>query len=132
MAGVPEDRAPIVNFRRGLPATYNHPELSESIAGVWKKELAEENVLLRKPVMGSEDFGAWGLGGQIPIFMFWLGAADPEQLKTSRQTGVGLPASHSPLFAPVPEPTIRTGVKAMATAVLDLLKKPAAGEKKAE
>ena len=132
MAGVPEDRAPIVNFRRGLPATYNHPELSESIAAVWKKELGEENVLLRKPVMGSEDFGAWGLGGQIPIFMFWLGAADPEQLKTSRQTGVGLPASHSPLFAPVPEPTIRTGVKAMATAVLDLLKKPAAGEKKAE
>ena len=132
MAGVPEDRAPIVKFRLGLPATYNHPELSESIAGVWKKELGEENVLLRKPVMGSEDFGAWGLGGQIPVFMFWLGAADPEQLKTSRQTGVGLPATHSPQFAPVPEPTIRTGVKAMATAVLDLLKKPAAAEKKTQ
>jgi hippurate hydrolase len=132
MAGVPEDRAPIVKFRLGLPATYNQPELSESIAGIWKKELGEENVLLRKPVMGSEDFGVWGLGGQIPVFMFWLGAADPEQLKTSRQTGVGLPASHSPLFAPVPEPTIRTGVKAMATAVLDLLKKPAASEKKAD
>lgn len=50
----------------------------------------------------------------------------------SRQTGVGLPASHSPQFAPVPEPTIRTGVKAMATAVLDLLKKPAAAGKKAD
>ena len=64
--------------------------------------------------------------------MFWLGAADPEQLQISRQTGVGLPASHSPQFAPVPEPTIRTGVKAMATAVLDLLKKPAAAGKKAD
>lgn len=132
MAGVPEDRAPIVNFRLGSPATYNNPELSESIARVWKKELGEENVLLRKPVMGSEDFGAWGLEGQIPVFMFWLGAADPGQLKTSRQTGVGLPASHSPQFAPVPEPTLRTGVKAMATAVLDLLKKPAAAEKKSD
>lgn len=59
MAGVPEDRAPIVKFRLGLPATYNHPELSESIAGAWKKELGEQNVLLRKPVMGSEDFGGW-------------------------------------------------------------------------
>ncbi len=132
MAGVPEDRAPIVKFRLGLPATYNHPELSESIAAAWKKALGEQNVLLRKPVMGSEDFGTWGLGGEIPIFMFWLGAADPERLKTSLQTGVGLPASHSPQFAPVPEPTIRTGVKAMATAVMDLLKKPAAAETKAE
>lgn len=36
------------------------------------------------------------------------------------------------LLHAVPEPTIRTGVKAMATAVLDLLKKPAAAEKKTE
>jgi hypothetical protein len=30
---------------------------------------------------------------------------------------------HSSLFAPLPEPTIRTGVKAMTCAVLDLMKK---------
>jgi hypothetical protein len=36
---------------------------------------------------------------------------------------VPLPGLHSALFAPVPEPTLRTGVKAMTSAVLDLLKK---------
>jgi hippurate hydrolase len=39
------------------------------------------------------------------------------------QSGVALPSNHSPLFAPLPEPTIRTGVKAMTAAVLDLMKK---------
>ena len=31
--------------------------------------------------------------------------------------------NHSSLFAPLPEPTIITGVKAMTVAVLDLMKK---------
>jgi hippurate hydrolase len=34
-----------------------------------------------------------------------------------------LPTLHSSKFAPVPEPTIRTGIVAMTAAVLDLLKK---------
>jgi len=34
-----------------------------------------------------------------------------------------LPTLHSALFAPLPEPTIRTGIKAMTSAVLELMKK---------
>ena len=37
--------------------------------------------------------------------------------------GVALPGLHSALFIPVPEPTLRTGVKAMTSAVLELMKK---------
>jgi hypothetical protein len=44
-------------------------------------------------------------------------------VKQSRETGIPLPTLHSALFAPVPEPTLRTGVKAMTVAVLELLKK---------
>ncbi|MEJ7619096.1 MAG: hypothetical protein WKF30_19465 [Pyrinomonadaceae bacterium] len=52
-----------------------------------------------------------------------MGAADPVKFEESRRTGKSLPAAHSPLFAPLPEPTIRTGVKAMTAAVLELMKK---------
>jgi len=48
---------------------------------------------------------------------------NPAKVKASRESGVALPGLHSALFAPVPEPTLRTGVKAMTTAVLDLMKK---------
>ena len=73
--------------------------------------------------MGSEDFGYLSLDHQIPATMFWLGASDATRLKESKETGTPLPSLHSPLFAPVPEPTLRTGVKAMTSAVLELMKK---------
>jgi hippurate hydrolase len=41
----------------------------------------------------------------------------------SRKKGINLPGNHSSLFAPLPEPTISIGVKAMTVAVLDLMKK---------
>jgi metal-dependent amidase/aminoacylase/carboxypeptidase family protein len=55
--------------------------------------------------------------------MFWLGVMDPAKVKQSKEGGLALPSLHSPFFAPVPEPTLRTGVKAMTSAVLDLMKK---------
>ena len=76
------------------------------------------------PVMASEDFCRFGLENhQIPICQFTLGAVDPAKLAESRRTGVPLPGLHSSLWAPVPEPTLRTGVKSMTSAVLDLMKK---------
>jgi len=59
----------------------------------------------------------------VPISMFWLGAAAPEKLAESERTGVPLPSLHSSKFAPVPEPTIKTGINAMSAAALDLLGK---------
>jgi hypothetical protein len=44
-------------------------------------------------------------------------------VKQSRAAGTQLPSLHSALFAPLPEPTLRTGVKAMTSVVLELMKK---------
>jgi hippurate hydrolase len=54
--------------------------------------------------------------------MYWLGAADPQKLAESRKSGVALPSLHSPLFAPLYAPAIKTGVTAMTAMALDLLK----------
>jgi hippurate hydrolase len=53
--------------------------------------------------------------------MFWLGAVDPVKVESSKKSGKPLPSLHSSLFEPLPEPTLRTGVKAMTTAVLELM-----------
>ena len=52
--------------------------------------------------------------------MFWLGAVDPAKVKTAKEKGEQLPSLHSSLFAPLPEPAIKTGVKAMVVAAFEL------------
>lgn len=122
-AGIPEDRAPIMKISEGTASTYNEPKLVDRLVGVFKQALGEENVVQMPPMMASEDFGYFSLDQKIPATIIWLGASDPAKVKQSRETGVALPGLHSALFAPVPEPTIKTGVKATTSAVLDLMKK---------
>jgi hippurate hydrolase len=122
-SGIPEDLAPVVKVSEGTGSTYNDPQLLERLAIAFKQALGEDNVVKVPPIMASEDFGYFSLDQQIPTTIFWLGASDPERVKKSRETGVALPGLHSALFAPVPEPTLRTGVKAMTSAVLELMKK---------
>ena len=114
--------APEVNVTDEVtPALYNDPKLTERVARSLGQALGDSNIMKAYPVMASEDFGYWGLNREIPTCMFWLGASDPAQYRQSQLSGVPIPSHHSPLFAPLPEPTIRTGVKATAAAVLDLL-----------
>lgn len=122
-AGIPEERAPIIKISEGTGATYNEPELVDRLVVAFKQALGEENVVKLPPVMGSEDFGVFSLDQKIPTAIFWLGASDPEKVRANRESGAALPGWHSALFAPVPEPTLRTGVKAMTAAALELMKK---------
>lgn len=122
-AGIPADRAPSIKVSEGTGPTYNDPKLSERLAVVFKQAFGEENVVPIAPIMASEDFGQFSLDQKIPATIFWLGASEPSKVKAYRETGAPLPGLHSALFAPVPESTLRTGVKAMTSAVLDLMKK---------
>lgn len=124
-AGIPDDRAPIMKVieSENAPSLYNDPQLTERLATVIGKAIGTENVIKSAPLMASEDFGIFSLDHQIPSFYFWLGAMAPEKIAASKQSGKPLPSLHSSLFEPLPEPTLRTGVKAMTTAVLELMKK---------
>ena len=122
-AGMPEDRLPIVSVLENeyAPALRNDPALTARLRPVFERALGAENVREVPPIMGSEDFGRFGLDGKIPVLMFWVGAITAERLAEAKRTGVPVPSNHSPLFAPVPEPTIRTGIVAMSAAALELL-----------
>ncbi|HMH43413.1 MAG TPA: amidohydrolase [Pyrinomonadaceae bacterium] len=124
-AGVPEDRAPIMKVieAENAPSLYNDPALTERVASAIGKAIGVNNTIKVPPLMASEDFGRFSLDHQIPSCMFWLGAIEPSRVEASRKSGKPLPSLHSSLFEPLPEPTLRTGVKAMTTAVLELMKK---------
>jgi hippurate hydrolase len=120
--GIPADRMPTVEITESTPATFCDPALAERLRAAATAALGKDRVLEAHAVMGSEDVGLFSLEGKIPAVMYWLGAADADKLAESRKSGVPLPSLHSPLFAPVYEPAIRTGVTAMTAMALDLLK----------
>jgi amidohydrolase len=123
--GIPEDRAPIVrpSDTEVTPALYNDPALTQRVVGALQKSLGSENVLEGPREMVSEDFGRFGLDDhQIPVCMLRIGAIDSARIAKSKESGTPLPSLHSSLFWPAPEATIRTGVKALTVAVLDLMK----------
>jgi amidohydrolase len=124
-AGLPENLLPVVTEAEDPAyATYNDPPLTRRLAKVFADTLGKENAQAQKPVMGAEDFSEYGRTPEkIPICMFWLGAVKRSTYDESMRENKSLPSLHSSLFAPDPEPTIKTGVKATAAAAIELLKK---------
>src|SRR5262249_48326004 len=97
--------------------------LGKRTIDLFKEVLGAERVHQQPPVMGGEDFSRYGREG-VPIFFYFLGTVAPERVAASRKEGgQPLPSLHSDLYYPVPEPSIKTGVLTMCTAVLNLVGK---------
>jgi amidohydrolase len=125
-AGLPEDRFPVVALldNEFTPATYNDPALTRRVRASLVSALGADNVKTIDPEMGGEDFGQFGRTVEkVPTCMFRVGAIAPAAFAENQRSGAPLPSLHSNKFAPVPEPTIKTGVTAMTASALDLLAK---------
>jgi amidohydrolase len=124
-AGLPENLLPEVKITDEFtPALYNDPKLNDRLLGAFKGWFGETNLIQKKPSMGGEDFSEFGrTEPKVPVCMMNIGGVSAEAAKESQRTGKPLPSLHSPFWAPVPEPTIKTGVAAMTAAVLELLGK---------
>lgn len=123
-SGLPEDRMPLVTVSETeyTPATFNDPALTRRLRGTFERWLGAANVKSIDAEMGGEDFGRFGRTTErVPISLFRVGAVAPEAVAESTRTGRPLPSLHSSKFAPVPEPTLKTGVTALTAAALELL-----------
>lgn len=114
--GAPE---PTVTVGDGTPPTVNTPELVQRVIPALQRELGAGNVSEVEQVMGAEDFGLFGKGG-VPTFMFRLGTIPPARIAAAASGGEPLPSLHSARYFPDPEPSLRTGIRAMTTAVRTL------------
>ena len=121
--GLPEDKLPEVTVSDEFaPSLYNDPGLVERLVPVLKTALGPDALQITKPMMPSEDFSEYErVEPKIPTVMFDLGAVDPKIFATHDVST--LPGPHSPLWAPVPEPTIKTGAITLVTAAQSLMKK---------
>jgi amidohydrolase len=124
-ASMPADKMPEVLISAdSATALYNQPEFCQEVRQYVGGAIGADNVLTREPVMGAEDFSEYGMTkDKVPLCMFWLGTQPPAVVAAAKTKGSSLPSLHSPHFKPVPEPTLETGVTAMTSAVMGLLKK---------
>jgi hippurate hydrolase len=70
--------------------------------------------------MGAEDFSEF-VGAGVPGVYLWVGAVAPAKIEAAKAGGPPLPTTHSSLFAPEREPTLRTAVLAETLAALELI-----------
>jgi hippurate hydrolase len=124
-AGLPEKLHPTVEIsEEGAKSTYNDPALNQRLMSAIGRWVGAGNIIAKAPVMGAEDFGLYSrVEPRIPGCIFWLGTITKESVAESIKTGKTLPSLHSSKFAPVPAPTLQTGVAAMSAAVLELVGK---------
>ncbi len=118
MAGAP---APDVSLEEGGLAVINDAALVNRTEAIFRQAFGADRVQRVPPITASEDFSAFVDQG-IPSMFFFIGVYDPQTVAASRLPGgKPLPFNHSPFFAPVPEPSIETGVKAMSLAVMGVM-----------
>jgi amidohydrolase len=119
-AGAP--RPPDIEVLNAFPAVVNDPAAVERT----RPALASVTgtVLRPGPVTGSEDVGLLARDADAPCVYWLLGGADPAPFADLGPDDVAAivarvaeqPANHSPRFAPVIEPTLTTGVRALVVA----------------
>lgn len=107
---------PDITVEVGPSAMYNDPALTARLRAAFEKTLGADALGEGVPVMGGEDFSAYGRAG-VPAVLIWVGAVDPALLGNPQNLP---PSTHSALFAPLPEPTLRAATTTMTTAALTL------------
>jgi hippurate hydrolase len=118
MAGAP---APDVQLIAGGAAIVNNEELVRKTEAVFRDAFGPANAQRMPAMTASEDFSLYANQG-IPSMFFFTGVYDPKAVAESQRPG-GTPIAfnHSPFYAPVPEPSIKTAAQAMSLAVLNVL-----------
>jgi len=101
-----------VNIEKGVPVTYNDPELTEQMVPTLEQTAGTENVILADAITGAEDFSFFQK--EIPGFYFFTGGM-PKDMDPSEAA-----PHHTPDFY-IEEEGMKLGVKTMTTLAVDYM-----------
>ncbi|WP_216907061.1 amidohydrolase [Nocardia noduli] len=116
-AGAPEE--PMITEIERFPVVANDPDALRSSLAAFATWLGPDDLLDPGAGAGSEDVGILATESGAPLAYWLLGGADPSLFSTGDMTDPALltvPSNHSPRYAPVIEPTLSIGVRALVSA----------------
>ena len=111
-------------FGQGYPVTVNDPDATERTNNAFRAAFGDDRVFDPGLIAGSEDVGNLATAAGVPLVYWFLGGADAAAYAAAEAAGrldTDIPSNHSPLFAPLPQPTIDAGVDALVVAAREWL-----------
>jgi len=111
-------RAPEITKLDQYPLNVNDADATKRVADAFRRYFPAERVRQTGPAPASEDFGSFGTEWHVPSVFWFVGGTDPDVYAQAQKAGRlnELPVNHSPLFAPVIHPTLKTGVETLVVA----------------
>src|ERR1700741_221946 len=111
-------RPPEITPLDRYPLNVNDTEATRRVVDAFRRHFPAERVRQTGPAPASEDFGSFGTEWHVPSVFWFVGGTDPDVYAQAKKAGRinQLPVNHSPLFAPVIHPTLKTGVETLVVA----------------
>jgi len=110
-------REPEFTTLSSYPLTVNDDATTQLLLAAFKAHFGER-AYETQPAAASEDFSVFGREWGVPYAFWFVGGTDPEMFRkaVAEKKLNEIPSNHSPKFAPVLSPTLRTGLEAMLCA----------------
>jgi hippurate hydrolase len=108
------------------PLTDNDPIVTETITSAFRSHFGTDAVFDLGRQTASEDFSRIPNAFGTPYTFWGLGGIDAQKYRQALDAGrveQDIPVNHSEFFAPVVEPTLSAGTRALVVAALTYLKK---------
>lgn len=101
------------------PMTVNDAKATTKVAEAFDAQFGDKSIET-KPASASEDFSVFGRNWNVPYVFWFVGGTDAQIYLEAQKNNLlnTIPSNHSPKFAPVIHPTLKTGLQAMMTAAL--------------
>ncbi|WHF52765.1 M20 family metallopeptidase [Chryseobacterium gotjawalense] len=101
------------------PMTVNDVASTAKVAEAFDAQFGDKS-FETQPASASEDFSVFGTNWKVPYVFWFVGGTDPTiYLEAQKNNQINaIPSNHSPKYAPVINPTLKTGLQAMMTAAL--------------
>ncbi|WP_153506063.1 amidohydrolase [Cumulibacter manganitolerans] len=113
-------REPEFEMYDQFPPTINDTAVTDRVRAAFDRAFGAQSQDL--PLQSaSEDFSDLPRALGVPYTYWGIGGTDPETYRTAAEAGrveQDIPVNHSPYFAPLIQPTLDTGTRAMTTAAL--------------
>lgn len=113
-------RAPEITPLDHYALVVNDADANQKVGDAFRQYFQEARVEKTLPTSASEDFGCFGAQWKVPSVFWFVGGTDAEIYSKAQAAGRlnDLPTNHNPRFAPVIQPTLRTGVECLVVATL--------------
>ncbi len=127
-AGAP--KPPDIERYGSYPVTENDEPANDALTEVFREHFGAGRTMPAPLITGSEDFSEFGRAAGVPSVFWLVGGLDADTVLAAIAAGrfdQDVPSNHSPRFAPILHPTLRTGVETLVVAALSRFAHPGVG-----